>query len=249
VAALIVAIIGTVLLITYINGSDARALAGVETRDVYVVQKTIAAGTPAANLGDSVTKRPLPKASVPDGALDSLTALQGKVATVALEPGETLLQSRFADPSALVTPGRVKVPDGMQELTLKLPIERVAGGAVAAGDTVGVVISADGGQGSTAGGQTQLTFHKVLVTAIQYSSGATAENGQSSPSTSGGGALNSNNAGNQGAGGYLVTIARTSADVEKIVYAQLYGQVYLTKEPSGAQENNGAPIDRTKVFR
>ncbi len=247
VAALIVAIIGTVLLITYVNGSEQRAYAGTETQNVYVVQKGIAAGTPAASLGDSVVVKPVPKNVVPQDAVTDLKALKGKVASVALESGEQLITTRFTDPSALVTPGRVNVPDGMQEVTIKLPIERVAGGAIAAGDTVGIVITVDPGQGNNGGSQTQLAFHKVLVTAIQYSTGVnTAEGGQPSQGAAANG--NSNNSA-AGSGGYLVTLARTSVDVEKIVFATLNGQVYLTKEPASAAENSSGTVDRTKVFR
>lgn len=250
VAALIVAVIGTVLLVTYINGADRRALANVETEDVYVVQKTIPAGTAAANLGDSVVRKPIPKSAIPADTVTNLSALSGKVANVGLEPGEELLSSRFVDPSALAAPGRVTVPAGMQELTIKLPIERVVGGALGAGDTVGIILSFAGDGGVPA--QTQMTFDKVLVTAVQLSSGANAQDTSASQTTSstGGGGLGTSPASSTSSGGeYLLTLARSASDAERIVYAAEFGKIYLTKESAGAQGSTSGTVDRTKVLR
>lgn len=246
VAALIVAIIGTVLLFTYVNGADARAYAGTETRDVYVVQKAIAAGTPVGSISGSVAKRPVPQAVLPEGAVADLGDIQGKVTSVALEPGETVLAARFVDPKALAGPSRSTVPAGMQEITIKLPIERVVGGVIQAGDTVGVALSFPKEDNTPA--QTQLSFHKVLVTGVQFSNGTAAQSQSNSQQNQQGGSLGSSQNSTSN-GEYLVTLARTAADTEKIVFASEFGKIYLTKEPADAAENSGAPIDRTKVLR
>jgi pilus assembly protein CpaB len=248
VAALIVAIIGTVLLLTYVNGADRRALADVQTQDVYVVQKSIPAGAAADAVSAAVALKPIPKAAIPADPVTDLTALKGKVTSVALEPGEQLLSSRLVDPAALATPGRAEVPSGMQELTVRLPIERVIGGALAPGDTVGVLLSLP--KEDNAPAQTELAYHKVLVTAVQLSSGAYAgEAAAGSQQGSSGGLNSSTKSSSQPAGDYLITLARPAADAERIVYATEFGKVYLTKEPAAAQENTSGVVDRTKVFR
>ena len=91
-------------------------------------------------------------------------------------PGEQLLSTRMVDADAFLGPARVQVPAGMQEITLKLPIERVVGGKITAGDTVGVFLSVDDYSAAQSSG-TQLTFHKVLVTAAQFSNGSAANAG------------------------------------------------------------------------
>lgn len=248
VAALIVAIIGTVLLLTYVNGADRRALADVQTQDVYVVQKSIPAGAAAEAVTAAVALKPIPKAAIPADPVTDLTALKGKVTSVALEPGEQLLSSRLVDPAALKTPGRAEAPAGMQELTVRLPIERVIGGVLAPGDTVGVLLSLP--KEDNAPAQTQLAYHKVLVTAVQLSSGANAENASGAQGSGSGGTLNNGGkSSSQPAGDYLITLARPAADAERIVYATEFGKVYLTKEPASSQENNSGVVDRTKVFR
>ncbi|GAB2764976.1 Flp pilus assembly protein CpaB [Sinomonas soli] len=247
VAALIVAIIGTVLLLTYVNGADRRALADVQTQDVYVVQKPIPAGAPADAVTAAVALKPIPKAAIPADPVTDLATLKGKVTAVALEPGEQLITSRLVDPAALKTPGRAEVPSGMQELTVRLPIERVIGGVLAPGDTVGVLLSLP--KDDNAPAQTQLAYHKVLVTAVQLSSGANAEEPSGSQGSSSGGALSGGKSSSQSGGDYLITLARPAADAERIVYATEFGKVYLTKEPASSQENNSGVVDRTKVFR
>lgn len=228
-------------------------MAGTETSEVFVVQKAIPAGTPGSELGDSVAKKPLPKSSLTDRSVTNLADLGTKVTAVSLVPGEQLLSSRMVDADAFLGPARVAVPEGMQEISIKLPIERVVGGKITAGDTVGVFISLQetstngAGDTSTQSAGTQLTFHKVLVTAAQFSDGKAAqpdakEEGQSQSS------LNSSN-NKQSDGSYLITVARNSVEAEQLVYAVEFGKVYLSKEPAGATEGNTGVVNKTKVFQ
>jgi pilus assembly protein CpaB len=255
IAALLVAIIGTVLLVTYVQGADKRALANTETEDVYVVQKPIAAGTPASELGDAVRRQPVPKTALAADIVADISNLGAKVTAVSLVPGEQLLDSRMVDANAFLGPARVAVPVGMQEFTLRLPIERVAGGKITAGDTAGIFISLDetttdpaSGTVTTKSSGTQLTFHKVLVTAAQFSNGTAAKPESATQTAASDGALSKASETNND-GTYLITIARNSVDAEKIIYAVEFGKVYLSKEPSDAAENNAGVVDKTKVFK
>jgi pilus assembly protein CpaB len=247
IAALVVAIIGTVMLVLYVQGADKRALANTETQEVYIVQKDIPAGTTAATFGDSVVKRAVPKSAVASDSISSLSDLGSKVAAVELVQGEQVLASRMVEPNAVVGPGRMELPPGLQEVTLKLPIERVVGGTLIAGDTVGVMLSVKENDKSNTPDQTQLTFHKVLVTAVQDASGAIADNSKAD-SGSGAGALNANKNSGQ-TSEYLVTLARSDVDVENIVYAAEFGTVDLSKEPAGATEGTSGVLDRGRLFK
>jgi pilus assembly protein CpaB len=253
IAALLVAIIGTVLLITYVQSADQRAMAGTETSEVLVVQKAIPAGTPTSEIAGSVALKPIQKSTLTEGTVTDLADLGSKVTAVSLVPGEQLLTSRMVDPDSFLGPSRVAVPDGMQEVTFKLPIERVVGGKITAGDTVGIFISLQqsstngAGETTTQSSGTQLTFHKVLVTAAQFSNGSAAQPdaGQESRSD---GALSSENS-NQSDGTYLITVARNSIEAERLVYAVEFGKIYLSKEPAEATEGNTGVVDQTKVFQ
>lgn len=254
---MLVAIIGTVLLVSYVQNADTRAMADTETETVYVVEKPIAAGTSVDKMGDAVIKKAVPKLALASDTVTNLDALGTKVTSVALMPGEQLLSSRMVDANAFLGPSRVPVPEGLQEITLKLPIERVVGGKIVAGDTVGVFISMEDATTNSATGETvtkssgtQLTFHKVLVTAAQFSNGTAAlpeENAaEKNPA---GGALASGNKDAKNDGDFLITVARNSTDAERIIFAAEFGKIYLSKEPSNAVESATGVIDKTRLFR
>ncbi|MGN7250724.1 Flp pilus assembly protein CpaB [Arthrobacter sp. SAFR-014] len=247
IAALLVAIIGTVLLVNYVQNADKRALADTETDSVYVVEKTITAGTGIDKAAGAVVRKEVPKLAVADGAVTDLNQVGHKVAAVDLVPGEQLLTTRLVDADALLGPTRVQVPTGMQEITLKLPIERVVGGTLTAGDTVGVFLSVEDSAAKASG--TQLTFHKVLVTAAQFSNGSTATSQEATGEKDAtAGSLNSKKSSSSD-DTYLITLARNSTDAERLVFATEFGKVYLSKEPANAVESTSGVVTGARLFR
>lgn len=256
IAALLVAIIGTVLLVSYVQNADRRALSGTETESIYVVQKVIPAGSTADKIAASVTKKEVPKLALAEKSVTDLASLGSKVTAVTLEPGEQLLSSRMVDQTAFLGPSRVQVPTGLQEITLKLPIERVAGGILKAGDTVGIFLSldqsatgADGAAGAKLS-KTQQTFHKVLVTAAQYSDGAATQTGTPDAAAAGASQVSSTTpAKAQSDGSFLITLARNSADTERIVFAAEFGKIYLSKEPGDSPDSSTGTVDAAGLFR
>ncbi|MET3920468.1 RcpC/CpaB family pilus assembly protein [Arthrobacter sp. UYEF20] len=253
IAALVVAIIGTVLLVSYVQNADKRALANTETEDVYIVQKSIPAGSSADAIAGSVARKAVPQLALADNNVTDLGSLGSKVTAVALMPGEQLLSTRMVEQNAFLGPSRVQVPAGLQEITLKLPIERVVGGKLMAGDTVGVFISleeaATGADGQAKSSKTQLSFHKVLVTAAQFSDGAAAQADISDSKSGTSQASSTSSSKAQSDGTYLITVARNSADAERIVFAAEFGKVYLSKEPGDAVETSAGFVDTARLFR
>ena len=243
------------MLLFYVQNADKRALANTETQTVYVVEKPIAAGTSADKLSGSVVKKEVPKLALASDTVTDLKDLGDKVTSVALVPGEQLLASRMVAANAFLGASRVQVPEGLQEITLKLPIERVVGGTVKAGDTVGIFISMSDATTNSATGQvvtssegTQLVFHKVLVTAAQFSNGAAAQPAESETTEEGktGTAPAKKTGGN---GTYLITLARNAVDAEKLVFATEFGSIYLSKEPATATEGTTGIVNKSNVFR
>jgi pilus assembly protein CpaB len=153
--------------------------------------------------------------------------------------------------NAFLGPARVQIPTGLQELTLKLPIERVAGGVLKAGDTVGVFLSLEDAGATQAGSKarTQLTFHKVLVTAAQFSNGTATQTGGSDATAGTAQASSTSSSNEQTDDTYLVTLARNSADAERIVFAAEFGKIYLSKEPGDALEKSNGVVDTAGLFR
>src|SRR4051794_15211966 len=100
-AALLLLVVGTAVLVAYVGGADDRALAGVQTVEVLVADELIPEGTPAADLDALVRTETVPVKAAVEGRVTTLSSLAGRVATVDIVAGEQLLGARFARPDDL----------------------------------------------------------------------------------------------------------------------------------------------------
>lgn len=221
-AALLLAGFGMAVLLAYVRGADSRALAGMATVTVLVVDRPVPAGTPGADLGSLVRAEQLPAKAAVDGRVTDLAAIAGQVATVDLKPGEQLLASRFAAPNAMQAPGTVAVPAGTQEVSVLLEPQRAAGGILAAGDTVGVFVSMADPVAAT-----HLLLQRVLVTQVH---GATAASAPAKGARTAAAA-----SGPAPTGSLMVTLAVTAKQAEAVVFGAEHGTLWLSLEPAGAR--------------
>jgi pilus assembly protein CpaB len=233
-AALVLALAGAVVLVAYVRGADARALAGVQTVKVLVADQPIPEGTPGDQLDGLVRTELVPAKSAVPGRVAQLSELAGKVAAVDLEPGEQLLAARFTDPDALRGGGTVDVPAGDQEVSILLEPQRAIGGRVAAGDKVGVYVSIKLPDGT---GQTHAVLHDVLVTQVQ-----------GAPSTTTQTAADDGTAPAAPSSSLMVTLAVTAQEAEPIVFAMEHGTVWLSLEPDGADNGGTTVINPGNVY-
>src|SRR5689334_2996629 len=100
--AVVMAAVGVVLLIAYARDANHRAYGDAKLESVLQVTATIPAGTAASNLGDKVELVELPRSAIADGAITSLSEVQGLSTTTQLEPGEQVLSLRFSKEGAVV---------------------------------------------------------------------------------------------------------------------------------------------------
>ncbi|WP_306231502.1 Flp pilus assembly protein CpaB [Agrococcus beijingensis] len=229
--ALLIAALGGLLTFLYAANADARAMARVQPTQVLVVAEAIPAGTPAEGIVRSVALSEVPAAAVVPGALDDLSSLSGMVTTTELQVGEQLLSSRFDAPRSVAR--EFEVPPDLHQLSIQLDGQRVIGGELHPGDTVGIFVSgsltevaADGTESQV--DMTHLILHKVLVTAVEGAATVTTnEEGQQVEE--------------EAAAQLMVTIALSPADAERVVFAQEFGSVWLSLE--GAE----VPVDGTRV--
>jgi pilus assembly protein CpaB len=222
-AALVLLAAGSLVLLAYVRGADARALAGARPVEVLVVDQPVPAGTSAAELADLVSVETVPAKAALDGRVTDLSALSGRVATVDLLVGEQLLTSRFAEPGDRQAPGTVEVPEGLQEVSVLLEPQRAVGGRLAAGDRVGVIVSLS----LETGPATHAVLHSVLVTQVQ---GAPAP---VDPAV-GGGTETASAGAPVPSSSLMVTVAVTAAQAEAIVFGVEHGTLWLSSEPDGA---------------
>jgi pilus assembly protein CpaB len=244
VAALVLASLGTVMLVVYVQSARDEAVAGERMVDVLVVSDDIEKGTKAADIDDLVDTKQVPAKVRADGAVADLADLDDEsVAAVDLVPGEQLVASRFVSRSEAA---RGDIPEGLQEVTVPLEPARALGGRITAGDTVGVFLSFDpfdiGNTGEKTPNVTHLELHKVTVTRVQL---------DDSGSSSGLGADDDSEDGevtDAPSGTFLVTLAVDAPSAERVVFAAEHGFVWLSAEPQDADESGTSIIDRGNVY-
>jgi pilus assembly protein CpaB len=144
VAAVLMAIVGTAVLVLFVQGAEDRALEGEELVEVLTAETQIPAGTPAAQLDGLVQSERIPVKIAPEGVLSDLVSVSGQVTRVDIVPGETLLASKFVEPEGFAAPrGAVEVPEGLLEITVAMSQEQFVGGVPVPGDRVAIVALGD----------------------------------------------------------------------------------------------------------
>lgn len=141
-AAVLLAVLGFAALFAYAKGADDRAFEGTERTTVLRVTQEVATKTPASELSAAVEAVELPKAAVVPGAVTDLSEVEGLVTRGVLVPGDQLTVAKFAQTDDVK--GDTAVPKGMQELSFLLDGQRIVGGALVPGDTIGVLASYSG---------------------------------------------------------------------------------------------------------
>jgi pilus assembly protein CpaB len=249
-AAVVLAIVGAMLVVTYAQGADQRAVKDLEPVAVLVVKTAIPAGTAVESMGPSLITEELPGTAVASSALKSLDNSKGKVTAVDLVPGEQLVTERLVAPSELKVQGAVKIPAGLQEVSFKLEPDRVVGGRLVAGDHVGVFINLEKGalENKLDAETTKLTVRKALVTAVQRAP-EPAATAQPAPSATEGASASSAEDTTLPTGSLMLTVAVNDVEAAKIVFAAEFGKMWLSKEPLDAKDSGPRIIQRSEVYK
>ena len=231
VAALLaglLAVVGGVLLIGYVSRADDRAMAGMATQTVLVVTAPLPEGATSEELARSVEPRRLPAVAVAPGSATSLEQLEDRVTTTALQPGEQLLTSRLVDPATAAATQGVVVPPGLQKVSVQLEGQRVVGGEVAAGDLVGVFVSAKDDNRN----YTRLVLQKVLVLAVRGGAASSGDDdGAGDPSST-----------------TVVTLAVDAAGAQQVVFGAEHGSVWLSAESDDTPTSRLPVLTQKEMF-
>ncbi|TVR20345.1 MAG: hypothetical protein EA389_16255 [Ilumatobacter sp.] len=138
VTAMVLAIIGTVALVGYVQSAKDQAVAQEALVEVYVVDKLVPKGAEPDTITSSVSLELVPARLKQEGAVTDLAAVGANVAATDLQPGDQLLSARLAP--------REEVSDDVTDkvqVSILLAAERAVGGALQKGDLVGVYLSFD----------------------------------------------------------------------------------------------------------
>ena len=144
IAAAIMAIVGTVLLVVFVQGAEDRALEGEELVTVLVAQQQIPAGTPVADIEQFVETEQIPEKIAPEGVIADLVQVQGQLVAADIIEGETLVAGRFVQPDQFTARrGAVEVPEGLLEVTIAMSQEQFIGGVPVPGDKIALIATGE----------------------------------------------------------------------------------------------------------
>ena len=275
VAATVLALIGTVALVTYVRSATDDAVADETLVDVYVVDEFIPKGAEPDTIRSAVTVEQVPARLVQTGALTDLEQVGEQVAASDLQPGDQLLAARLAAQD-LVTE---EVTDKVQ-ISALLEAERAVGGALKKGDLVGVYLSFDpfdvdvSGQGpeaetdgptdasafaatddpttdpeaTDAGAQPKKTPN---VSRLEFRNVlVTNVQTTSAPVTADDGDETDNEPTIAQVTGtqYVVTIALSPEQSERFVFAKEFGKVWLSLDPATVADDGTRPVTLANVY-
>jgi pilus assembly protein CpaB len=236
IAAVVMAIVGTGVLVMFVRGAEDRALEGEELVRVLTAEATIPAGTPAEQLEGLVSEEDIPTKIAPEGVISDLVSVSGLVTSVDLVPGETLLANRFVDPEnySASRPGNVEVPEGLLEVTIAMSQEQFIGGVPVPGNSVALIALGDrtdfinpnadplAGLGTDpATGQPTTTEEALKVAKIIIQQAlVTNVQGNPLPVQAAGATADPSQRVAPAEGSLLVTLAMEGPDVERLIYVR-----------------------------
>jgi pilus assembly protein CpaB len=263
-AAVVLAAVGTILLVLYVRGAEERALRGQELASVYVVSEPVGRGASLETVRRSVTLTELPVFAVAGGAVSNLEVLEGRVPAVNLIVGEQLIAQRFVVPEDIDVDTRIEVPPDLLQFTIQLSPQRTIGGMLRPGDLVAVIASFDPftltgvdpdtdsdfdlpvisidpeageiDEGAMIVGRTPSATRVLLNKVMVTGVQHQTEDDVGTDRTSPGGNL-------------LVTLAATAEDAERILFTMEFGRIWLARQDADSPEPETEVLTRLNIFR
>jgi pilus assembly protein CpaB len=269
-AALVLAIIGTVALVGYVQSAKDKAVGTEALVDVYVVDKLVPKGAEAATIKSSVSLEHIPTRLKQEGVITDLADVGDNVAATDLQPGDQLLEARLV-PKAQVSED---VKDKVQ-ISFLLDAERAVGGTLKKGDLVGVYLSFEPFDLDTAQptdttvvadpaadpavdpaaaiigdtttttttvpkkspNMTRMEFQHVLVTNVQTTEAPVNVDTKDTTALE------------QVTGAhYVVTLALSPEQSERLVFATEFGHVWLSNDPATVSDDGTRLITLGNVY-
>jgi pilus assembly protein CpaB len=261
-AAILLAIVGTVALMGYVRSAKDKAVADEALVDVYVVDKLVPKGAESETIKSSVSIEHVPSRLKQSGAITNLDAVGTNVAATDLQPGDQLLAARLVPKDKISE----EVSDKVQ-ISILLSAERAVGGSLQKGDLVGVYLSFDpfdlnDTESTTATdpasaaistdattttvaapkkspNTSRLEFQHVLVTNVQTTDAPVnadaKDNAQAVVQVTG--------------SQFVVTLALSPEQSERFVFATEFGHVWLSNDPATVSDDGTRLVTLGNVYK
>ena len=121
IVAIVLAIVGSALVFTYVRGADARAVAAQEPVKVYVAERRIPAGTTLKDAlrSEQIVETKVAAEALPEGALKDINAENNTLLALSeVQPGEFIMAARFG--TRPVGDKAIEVPAGKLAMSVEL---------------------------------------------------------------------------------------------------------------------------------
>jgi pilus assembly protein CpaB len=265
-AAVILAFIGTVALVGYVQSAKDKAIAQERMVEVYVVDQLVPQGAKAEAIEAAVSIERIPARLEQPGAITDLDEVGDNVAATDLQPGDQLVAARLV-PQEQVTQ---EVTDKVQVSAMLTP-ERAVGGSLQQGDLVAVYLSFDPFNMDEAGQEdeteattapdpdapaaatadtgtdreatkktpnvTRLEFQHVLVTGVQTTSEPVVPDEDDDQDLE-----------QVSSSQYVVTLALSPEQSERFVFATEFGHVWLSNQPATVSDDGTRLVTLGNVY-
>lgn len=140
--AVLIALVGTALIVMYVQGIDKRATEGQEMVEVLTASATIDTGEDVASAQEAgkFEKSQVRRDDLIEGALTTTSSISDDVALGTIYAGEQILDAKFG---SLSDAGTLVIPDDKLAVSVELTDPERVAGFVNPGSEVALFISAD----------------------------------------------------------------------------------------------------------
>jgi len=232
--AVLIALVGTAMIVLYVQGIDERATEGQELVEVLTATEVIEAGESvvAAQEAGKFEQSQVRREDMVDGALSSTTSIDELVATGTVFPGEQIIAKRFG---TMGNANTLLIPEDKLAVSVELTDPARVAGFVNPGSEVAIFVSANpvrttpDGQEQTLPAYTGLLLAKVQVIGVGATSVSARTTDEEGAQTV------------EEVAKTILTLAVDQEEAEKVIYASRNGELAfaLLNEESQVRNNVG----------
>ena len=238
--ALVVAMLGTFAVFSYVSKVETKTLAGAEPVDVLVAAERLTAGTSGRSASDGklVELVTMPRKSVPEGALTSLDQVGTQTLVSDVFAGEVMLKAKFADQTART--GELLIPKDKLAVSVELGDPQRVAGFVVPGSEVAIFVTitptANEG-GGEAEQLTRLLLPRTSVIAVgpatlrPQAADAKKDDSEEAVATA------------------VMTLAVTQPEAERLVHGVQTGELYLALLSTTSKTGPGVGVSTISLFK
>ena len=239
--AVLIALLGTAMIVLYVQGIDKRATAGQELVQVLTATEVIEAGESVADAQEAgkFEQAEVRRDDMVEGALSSTSSINDLVATGAVFPGEQIIAKRFG---TLGSADSLVIPEDKLAVSVELTDPARVAGFVNPGSDVAIFVSADPVRLQADGSEQKLSsYTRLLLPKVQVIGvGATS--------------ITSRTTGDEGeqtveeVAKTILTVAVDQEEAEKVIYASRNGDVSFALLTGDSQVRDNIGVTATDIM-